>query len=345
MAVTLAWTDPAKADVCPPPGEAWLRVAFAGDGFTAALRARVVEQLRAEFDGHSLALCEASDVSVTSPPLADVVLALSSAVVLSLEVRDAVTDKQITRVVPLGSVPRDALALSITLAAEELVHASWIEAALAAPPSPAAPVGLQPVPAPVLEVNAREVARMPQRVETERSRSWMAEAALLGAGEWASGGQTDLGGDLSFTLGGRLAMSARLGLRAAPDVTSTHGTVEGRELLAGVGVAYAFVPRDAAWGGDLGIRAALIDVEFSGVAASGAPGTSTKGLRGTALGATMSGALGGWVRIGGPWRIVGDAAVGAPIHAVTAIDASVPATGVSGVTLGFAIGVGATLPN
>jgi hypothetical protein len=51
------------------------------------------------------------------------------------------------------------------------------------------------------------------------------------------------------------------------------------------------------------------------------------------------------VRIGGPWRIVGEAAVGGPVHAVTAIDTGQTATGVSGVTLGLALGVGATLPN
>ena len=345
VALALACSDLARADVCPAPGDAWLRVAFAGDGFTPALRARVVEQLGAEFREHNLALCEASDAPATSPPLANVVLGLSSDAVLSLEVRDAVTGKQVTRELPLGSVPRDALALSITLAAEELVHASWIEAALApAQPSPV-PVGLTPVPAPVLAVNAEEVARMPGAPRA--TRSWVAEGALLGAAEWASGGQTDLGGVASFMLGGRLAADARVGVRAAPDVKSTHGTVQGRELLAGLGVAYAFVPRDAAWGGDLGVRAELIDVQFSGVAASAGPGanTTTEGLHGAALAAVVSGALGGWVRIGGPWRIVADAAVGAPVHAVTASDGSETATGVSGVTLGVELGVGATLPN
>ena len=119
VALALTRTDPARADVCPSGGEAWLRVAFAGDGFTSALRARVVEQLGAEFRGHDVALCEASVAPPSPPPLADIVLTLSTDAALSLEVRDAVTDKQITRELPLGSVPRDALALSITLAAEE----------------------------------------------------------------------------------------------------------------------------------------------------------------------------------------------------------------------------------
>ncbi len=355
VALALAWTELAWADVCPPPGESWLRVAFAGDGFTPSIRTRVIEQLGAEFHGHGLALCEGADAPATPPPLADIALALSLDSVLSLEVRDAVTDKQITRELRLGSVPRDALALSITLAAEELVHASWIEAALAPTPSPSA--APRPLPAPVTAVNAEEIARMPQAQENARSgrpvdigasgqaHPWMAEVALLAAGEWSNGGQTDLGGDASFALGGRLAIGVRLGFRLAPDVTSQHGTVQGRELLAGLGVAYALVRRDATWGGDIGVRAELIDVQFSGVAASGGEGAGVATGHGAALGATIGGTLGGWVRVGGPWRLVADAIVGAPVHAVTANDSGQTATGVSGLTLGVALGVGATLPN
>jgi hypothetical protein len=344
IAVALAWTDLARADVCPESGQSWLRVAFAGDGFTPVLRASVIEQLGAEFHAHSLALCEASSAPSDPPPLADIVLALTTEAVLSLEVRDAVTDKQITRELRLASVPRDALALSITLAAEELVHASWIEAALAPPPAPAAPPGLQPVPAPVREVNAQEVARMPQARRT--TSPWMAQAAVMGAAERSTGGQTDLGGDVRFSLGGRLAMGVLAGLRLAPTVTSQHGSVRGRELLAGAGVSYSFVPRDATWGGDLGIRAELVDVQFSGVASPAAPdATTTTQSHGSALGAILSGTLGAWVRIGGPWRIVADASVGGPVHAVTATDWGETATGVSGVTLGLAVGVGVTLPN
>ena len=343
IAVALAWTDLARADVCPAPGESWLRVAFAGDGFTPALRARVIEQLGAEFHAHGLALCEASSAPSEPPPLADVVLALTTESVLSLEVRDAVTDKQITRELRLASVPRDALALSITLAAEELVHASWIEAALAPPPAPAPPSGLQPVPAPVREVNAQELARMPRAPQT--TSSWMAQAAVMGAAERSTGGQTNLGGDVRFLLGGRLAMGALAGVRVAPTVTSPHGSVRGRELLAGGGVSYSFVPRDAPWGGDLGIRAELVEVQFSGIPSPGPQGTATESRSDSALGAILSGTLGAWVRIGGPWRIVADADVGGPVHAVTATDWGTTATGVSGVTFGLAVGLGVALPN
>ena len=81
------------------------------------------------------------------------------------------------------------------------------------------------------------------------------------------------------------------------------------------------------------------------VAASGGEGAGVTTGHGAALGATVGGTLGGWVRVGGPWRLVADAIVGAPVHAVTASDSDKTATGVSGLTLGVALGVGATLPN
>jgi hypothetical protein len=351
--------------VCPPAGTSWLRVTFAGDAFGAPLRARVIEQLGADLRRHGLAACEkterAADTTaepVEGAPLAEIGLTLSPDAVLSLEVRDAVTDKRMTRDLPLASVPRDALALSITLAAEELLHASWIEAALAPPPSAALPAAAataitrpKPVPAAVQAMNAETIVRLSPGPEAERATptTMMAQAALLGAVERSTGGsavagQTDLGGDVRFSYGGRLAMSARFGIRAAPDVTSVHGAVHGSELLAGLGLAYAIVPRKASWGGELGVRADALDVTFSGIASpSASAGESAKGASGSALGAVVSGVVGGWGRLGGPWRVVAETTLGAPVRAVTASDAGAKATGIAGVSVGVGLGIAATL--
>jgi len=334
--------------VCPPAGTSWLRVTFAGDAFGAPLRARVIEQLGADLRRHGLAACEkterAADTTaepVEGAPLAEIGLTLSPDAVLSL-----------------ASVPRDALALSITLAAEELLHASWIEAALAPPPSAALPAAAataitrpKPVPAAVQAMNAETIVRLSPGPEAERATptTMMAQAALLGAVERSTGGsavagQTDLGGDVRFSYGGRLAMSARFGIRAAPDVTSVHGAVHGSELLAGLGLAYALVPRKASWGGELGVRADALDVTFSGVASpSASAGESAKGASGSALGAVVSGVVGGWGRLGGPWRVVAETTLGAPVRAVTASDAGAKATGIAGVSVGVGLGIAATL--
>jgi hypothetical protein len=357
--------------VCPPAGAPWLRVTFAGDAFGAPLRARVIEQLGADLRRDDLALCEktASTTGDTSAdttaapvggaPLADIALTLSPDAVLSLEVRDAVTDKRMTRDLPLASVPRDALALSITLAAEELLHASWIEAALAPPASAALSAAAaaaiarpKPVPPAVRAMNAETITRLSPGPEPEHATSttMMAQAALLGAVERSTGGaavagQTDLGGDVRFSYGGRLAMSARFGIRAAPDVASVHGTVHGSELLAGLGLAYALVPRKASWGGELGVRADALDVMFLGriTNPSARGGESATGASGSALGAVVSGVVGGWARLGGPWRVVAETTLGAPVRAVAAIDAGTQATGVAGLSVGVALGIAATL--
>jgi hypothetical protein len=336
MALVLAFTEAAGAAVCPPAGAPWLRVAFGGDGFEPGLRARVMEQLGADLGGHRVALCEATEATDGESPLADIALSLAPGPVLSLEVRDAVTDKRLARDLPLASLPRDALALSIALAAEELLHASWIEAALAPPDTPSPRAPQKPVPRVVREINAAEIAHMPEVASTTPGLT--AQAALLAAAQYATGGQADFGADARFSWGGRLALSARAGFRLAPDVPSAHGSVSGRELLAGLGLDYALVPRDAAWGADVGLRADFLDVQFAGVAAQGA-----QSMSGSKLAAVVGGTLGGWIQIHPPWRLVAETLVGTPVHAVTASDSGSTTTGVSGVVLGFELGVGATL--
>jgi hypothetical protein len=338
MALMPRATEAAGVAPCPVGEGPWLRISFAGDGFAPALQAQVAEQLGADLRAHHVVLCDAEAASSNQSALAQVDLSLSASRVLSLDVSDAVTDKRMTRQIPLGSVPRDALALSIALAAEELLHASWIEAALAPPESPAPPVGLRPVPPVVREVNEEQIARLSPVDTTARATPTWIQAALLAAVDRSTGGQTDLGADLRVAAGGRFAVEGDLGVRAAPDVASEHGTVQGRELLAGAGASFALMPRRAPWGLQIGARADVIDVAFSGVAAPGARASS-----GSQLGAAVSGCIGAWWRLGGRWRLLAEGAAGAPLRAVTATDVGNAATGVSGAMFGATIGVGATL--
>lgn len=297
-----------------------------------------MEQLGAELRGHHVVLCEESEAPDASTSLAEITLDLSARAVLSLEVHDAVTEKRLERDLPLGSVPRDALALSIALAAEELLHASWIEAALS-PPAESAPqeIQLRQTPQVVREVNAEQVARMPDVRRISEGPS--TQVALVAAADHATGGETGIGGDVTLSWGSRVAVRARVGFRHALDVESTHGSVSGSEQMAGLGVDYRFVPSDRPWGYSIGARADAVDVTFSGVENGGAPGKS-----GSQFTAIVGGAVGGWVRIGGPWHVVAEATAGAPVRAVAATDVGSRATGVSGVALGAELGVSVTLP-
>jgi hypothetical protein len=163
--------------------------------------------------------------------------------------------------------------------------------------------------------------------------------ALLAAADRWTGGQTDLGGDLRAATGGRFAVEGELGVRAAPDVASTHGTIQGREFVAGAGVNLAFVSRQAPLGLQLGARADVLDVEFSAVAAQGARASA-----GSQLGASIRGCVGAWWRLGGPWRLLLEGAAGGALRGVLASDVGDAATGVSGAVFGATIGVGAAWP-
>jgi hypothetical protein len=88
----------------------------------------------------------------------------------------------------------------------------------------------------------------------------------------------------------------------------------------------------------VGARAELLDVEFSAVASPGARAAS-----GSQLGAAFDGSIAAWWRLGGPWRLVVEAAAGAPLRAVTASDVGATASGVSGALIGATIGVAAAL--
>jgi hypothetical protein len=308
-------------------------VTLGGDGATVPLRDTVLRQMSADLGTHGVFACAAPADAVTGPdtaPIADVRVSLTRGRALSLEVRDDATNKRLGRDLSLAVVPPDALGLAVALAAEELLHASWIEAALAPPPAPAPPPVPRPVPVAVRTVNEATVAQLP--------RAFTTQAALVGAVERAGGGQTGIGADVRLAWGGRLTVGTRVGARASPDVASAHGTVHAHDLLAGLAVAWALVPRDRRWGGELFARGDVLDVQVSGDAAAGGRGTS-----GSALGVLAGGGVGGWVSLGAPWRLVAEVAVEGPVRAVTASDAGSVATGLSGAVLGGALGVGASL--
>jgi hypothetical protein len=199
------------------------------------------------------------------------------------------------------------------------------------------------VPAEVRELNRETIATLardearPTR-ERDGPGAWM-QTTLVAAGERSTGGQTDLGGDLRFIVGSRVSLSGQVGLRASPSIPSAHGDVRSSELLAGLGVGYLFAPRASPWGAEVDVRASLVDVQFWGIAQAGAVSSS-----GSELGALLGGYVGGWRRLDGPWSLVVEAGLGAPLRAVTASDQGATVTGVSGLTVGAALGVAATLP-
>jgi hypothetical protein len=189
-----------------------------------------------------------------------------------------------------------------------------------------------PLPAPpeVVQSNEAVVAQLP--------RPPVAHAALMATASHATGGDTGLGPDVRLAFGGRLTLGVRVGARLAPDIASAHGVVRERALLVGGAGAYALVPRDAAWGGEVVLRLDALVVQLSGIASPGAQASS-----GSALGIVPSAGLGGWMRLGGVWRALAEATAGGSLHGVTASDSGQTATGLTGAVFGVSLGVGAAL--
>lgn len=125
------WTVPASGAECGSAGRPWVKVTFASSFGTAAVQARIVEDFRAGLSDRAIDVCGGASLP-SRPALAGVHIASTTAtrVGVSVEVRDALTEKRLTRDVDLSSVPEDGKAFAVAVAADELLRASWVELAL-----------------------------------------------------------------------------------------------------------------------------------------------------------------------------------------------------------------------
>jgi hypothetical protein len=321
------------ADRCPASG-AWVRVRFEGPAFEAPLQEHVAGQLAADLRGRRITPCAGDgEPDGGRAPLATITLALSAARTLTLADDDPLTHKRLEREVALAAVPADALAPAIALAAEELLRASWIEAALAPQPAPAPPVTDGPVPAEVRGINADEVERA-QQASTAPS----IELAVLAALDRSAGGLTGLGADLRLAWGDLWIATASLGLREGLDVARADGTVREHDVRAAIGAGVASGRHDAPLGATGRATLTVLDVAWSGDPAPGVTGAS-----GSALGVVAGGAAGAWLALGPGWKVLAEASLGAALRPVTASDRGSAASGVCGIQLGAALGLAASL--
>jgi len=219
---------------CDSSRESWVRVTFADDGWSPALQEAILLDLRAGLSRHQIEVCGPTE-QTTRPPTA--VLRLSAtgldAVQVTVELRDAVTQKELTRNVDLTLVPSDGRALAIALAADELLWASWAEIALRrsnrktrAPPQLVA-----------------EVARSIQPAASTGSRQVPVRLGLQLSAERYARGLTQFGPDAAFWFNGSASYGARLsaGYRQGLDVTSPNGRVTSSAVLASADLTAALL--------------------------------------------------------------------------------------------------------
>lgn len=135
---------------------------------------------------------------------------------LQVELDDRLTDKRVTRALPLQEFPEDSRPLALAVACDELLRASWLELSLA--PKPQQP---RPVPPAVTAQVRADLETAQRRVRSRRS------LFARGAVNWYSGGVTMAGADVG--------VSRRLGPRW--DIAFAIGGRRGRRIRSALGKA------------------------------------------------------------------------------------------------------------
>jgi hypothetical protein len=98
-------------------------VRLRSEGLAAGLSAAIAEELRAELGRDGIALCTAD---ADRPVLASITLGSKASARVDIEVEDSATGKRLARRHDLDG-PDDTAALSVAVAADELLRASWAE--------------------------------------------------------------------------------------------------------------------------------------------------------------------------------------------------------------------------
>ena len=219
MASSVATAD-GGADACGAAGHPWIRLettAIESEGINLG---EILRHVRAELAMRRIDVCTEG---TGTPPVASVRITTGATegIEIAIDVRDAVTDKRLSRTLDLRSLPPDARFLAIAVATDELLRASWLEIAMrTAPPQQAPP------PAAILDVVKAEL-RPEHRVEMGAQLAF----------EWYGGGQELYGVDMRAGLRPTRRFTAllRLGLRQGLAVTAPDGSIRSSAILVGVG--------------------------------------------------------------------------------------------------------------
>jgi hypothetical protein len=321
-----ALADDAKR--CGDDQRPWIRLAT--DGFSPELRSVLLVQARASLAARGFDLCLSDEESTTTPLATIRVTRAGEDVATSIAVDDGVTKKRVARDLDLRSIPPDGRAMTIALALDELLRASWAELMLADAPVKA------PVPEGVREAIAAP-APAPAPPPPAPRVTWDVGAAM--GGEHFGAGLDELGADVfgAYFPFSRLGLQARLGLRSGFEADGPRGTVGSTALAFALGPRVPLLPLSSRAGVDVLGEAILTRVTFA--ATPTAPGVrgseKTVGAGYAALGAR------GWLVLVPSIRSLRafmQVSAGVPIHTAYATDGDVRITGLAGVLLNGELG-------
>ncbi len=321
LASVVALSATRAAVACPDAGRPWVRVVAAENDVRTRDVARL---LGAELAARHIDACD-QPAEGAPPPLAVVTVRANDAsrVTVSVDVHDAVTEKTLARDVALEGAPPDARALTVALAADELLRASWAELALRSAPTPKRPV----------PVEVRDVVRDAVRERPRSPRVGLGASAALDA---FADGTTLLGADVvaDVWIVPRVRAVARFGLRSGLVTHAADGDVATSAMVVEVGAAVTLTPPAARFGLDLLARAGAIHASFTGAASGAATGRS---LDGTAVVADAGVVV--WARLLQNLRAAADVAASLPLAPVEATDAGRVVGGIGGAGLAVSLGL------
>ncbi|MGO9836990.1 MAG: hypothetical protein ACLP1X_22570 [Polyangiaceae bacterium] len=198
-----------------------------------------VSSLRAELSVRGLDVC-ALDAGGARPIATVRIAARLDAVTLTVDVRDAVTDKEVSRDVALQDIPPDGQPLAIAVAADELLRASWAELALRNAPPPA-----RPVPEEVSVAVRDSLAGAPPSSRRVR-------IGVSAVGETYAHGLTLYGVDtrLGVFVARRLQLAGQFGLRDGASASASDGTARSTAWSLAASALVALVDPQRTWGLD-----------------------------------------------------------------------------------------------
>ncbi len=298
------------------------RIEITIEGGDARLASSVREELDAELV--RVHLC-ATALEAGTKPLARIRLTLHGATAATIRIEDAVTKKTVEREVDVADLPFDGRALSIAIAADELLRASWAEVSL----HPEVENAKEPVPPVVRASVAPPSATLPFARATE--------LGLRATINVHGGGQTHLGGalyvrrDLAAWITGEAFGYAR---EAVP-VTATDGSIHAHAWGGGLSLDLHLLHAGAA---RFGVKAGaeIGYLLFEGTARPGAG----EGTFGSVVASGHLGLIGAFDL---PPLRVSAAILGlAPFRAASALDGVETATSVGGPGIEAALGAGVT---
>lgn len=285
----------------------------------------------AELRSRHIAVCTAPSEGAP-PPLGVVAVRTSSeAAFVEVDVRDDLTAKSLKREVALADVPSDVRALTVAVAADELLRASWAELALK---NAFSPKQQEKVPAEVRDV-VRDTMESPKHEQAPRI-AFGAGAAL----DAFTAGSTLLGADvlLDVWIVPRLRVVGRFGLRSGLAASGKDGDVATSAIAFKLGAAVTVTPPQLRAGLDLALRAGVMRVAF--VATPTRSDATARSLDDVAV--LADAAVLGWLRLAPSLRALADAALSVPLRPVVATDAANVVTGVSGVGVSATLGLWGT---